>query len=212
MAGIIGDSVADFQNRVTTFSDDYIADWRSWLATPAPNRPDHLAGTLRKWQACRPNRMRRTRKVGGHPAPYIEDLVTAAAPNIAVLGTFNIALSPPLASPAHIAALTELWIIFENLSYAGRSRFGRSGVVGISKAVLLLTDGRVGPAFDRKVRENVGIRSIGTPDDWIRALGVVNNDIRGFELHNGVSFSAATPVAYAHLHPGRIYDMALGPR
>ena len=107
-------------------------------------------------------------------------------------------------------ALRAMWTVFEQLSYQGKARNGLTGVVGISKAVMLLTDGRVGPAFDSQVRQRLGTGSIDGVENWIRALRLVCNDIRGFETANTMSLADAVP-DHAELQSGRIYDMALGP-
>jgi hypothetical protein len=110
-------------------------------------------------------------------------------------------------------SMEELWEIFKDLSYHGRARNGLAGVVGISKAVLLLTEGRVGPAFDANVRNNLGIREPpANPREWIRAIEIASRDIQQFRTrHDGCSLQQAVP-EFADLHSGRIYDMALGPR
>lgn len=212
MPGIALDTIADFQNRVITFNAGYIHDWNHWLGVTGLRRPIQLGVILRRWQACRPNRMRREAAALLHPPPYLEDLATAAAPHIAALATFDIANIHALGNPAYVAALHQLWAIFEQLSYHGKARGGLAGSVGISKAVMLLTDGRVGPAFDSEVRNALGLAPIVNAADWLAALGAVSNDIQAFEHAQHVFFTGAVPVAFRHLHNGRIYDMALGPR
>jgi len=86
-----------------------------------------------------------------------------------------------------------------------------AGVVGISKAVLFLTDGRVGPAFDSEVRKHLGISEPESAAEWIHALDLANQDIRAFQEANNCTFRQAAPQHFSHLHAGRIYDMALGP-
>src|SRR3989338_8745023 len=144
MSGIALNTVAAFQHRVNTFNADYIAHWNAWLATQAATRPAFLGSTLRKWQACRPNRMRRVAAEAHHPPPYLENLIAASAHHVAALNTFDIANIHALGNPIYVAALQQLWGILEQLSYHGRARGGLAGSVGISKAVMLLTDGRVG--------------------------------------------------------------------
>lgn len=212
MSGIAGDTIDTFRRKVETFSSIYVGDWNAWLATSATARPGHLGRILRKWQACRPNRMRRDALSATHAAPYLDDLLVRAAPHLEALSTFDIAHPAALDTATHAAALDHLWDVFEELSYHGRARDGRAGSVGISKAVMLLTDGRVGPAFDKSVRTALGLGEITHRAQWRQALAVVNADIQEFEHANGARFSAAKPSAFADLHNGRIYDMALGPR
>jgi hypothetical protein len=150
--------------------------------------------------------------VAPHAAPYLEDITLASAPHIVALNLFDISHPDALSNLRHVAALDALWDVLEQLSYHGRARGGLAGSVGISKAVMLLTDGRVGPAFDSKVRNALQLRQINSAAQWRAALGVVCNDIQAFEAANRVTFSAAKPALFGSLHNGRIYDMALGPR
>ena len=209
MPGITNNTILEFQARIERFDQAYIEDWNEWLRTPMQNRSYQLGVILRRWQACRPNRMRRTRNEGIHNPPYLENLVTDSTPHIQALQAFDIRLAEAFTEQTR-EALRELWEIFKQLSYQGRVRGGLAGVVGISKAVLLLSEGRVGPAFDSEVRRQLNISAINNANDWIEALRVVNQDIIEFEMINNTTLQHAVP-NYAHLHNGRIYDMALGP-
>ena len=210
MSGISNNSIQEFQARIAGFKPSYRYDWDEWLTTPMPKRPHQIGVVLRKWQACRPNSMRRTQADGRHSPPYLEDLIAQSAPHIQALLAFDIRSAASFTLPV-CTALSELWVIFEKLSYEGSARNGLAGVVGISKAVLLLSEGRVGPAFDSGVREHLDNIKIDNAEEWINALKVVTRDIHTFEVANATTLQLATP-DYAHLHPGRIYDMALGPR
>jgi len=210
MPGIADITADEFQNRVNRFAARYVDDWNCWLNTQLDVRPRQLGVVLRRWQACRPNRMRRTRAENQHDFPYLEDLIKQAARYLQVLHDFNIRDITSF-SNQNCLALMELWMIFENLSYHGRVRNGLAGVVGISKAVLLLTDGRVGPAFDSEVRGHLQTGDITNANDWIQGLQVVSQDIQAFEQNNQTSIQQAAPPIHAGLNVGRIYDMALGP-
>ena len=83
--------------------------------------------------------------------------------------------------------------ILSKLSYQGRARSGLAGVVGISKAVLLLSDGRVGPAFDSQVRGHLNIAAINNAAAWIEALQVANQDIHAFEVANATTLQQLQP-------------------
>ena len=210
MPGIANLSIEEFQERINRFAPRYVVDWEHWLATQPDSRPEQLGIVLRKWQACRPNRMRRTQAENQHEAPYLEDLVSQATQYLQLLQNFNVQENASFSLQNH-RILTQLWDIFQHLSYHGRARNGLSGVVGISKAVLLLTDGRVGPAFDSKVRGHLGIKDIVNSDEWINALSTVSKDIQAFETNNQTTLRQAVPHHYTFLQSGRIYDMALGP-
>lgn len=219
----------DFENKIDGFNSEYVADWNKWINTPEQQRANMLGVILRNWQACRPNAMRRTRNENEHDAPYLEDLIEEASGPLKILNQIDdpfkllhkfdvLAVDKP---PRHdassktqydeiIKSLHKLWKIFEKLSYQGNARGGLAGVVGISKATLLLTEGRVGPAFDSTVQKNVGV-DINSCADWINALRRVAKDIHNFEDKYTTTLLNAAP-KFGNLHRGRLYDMALGPR
>jgi len=154
--------------------------------------------------------MRRIQAEQQHAAPYLEDLITQAAQYLQILQNFDIRDNASF-TPQNCNSLVQLWGIFQNLSYHGRTRNGLAGVVGISKAVLLLTDGRVGPAFDSKVRGHLGLGNVASANQWINALCTASRDIQAFEANNQTTLQQAVPQPFAGLQSGRIYDMALGP-
>jgi hypothetical protein len=210
MPGIEKLTVEEFQARINRFDQQYVRDWTTWLNTQPDARATQLGLVLRRWQACRPNTMRRTKAEKQHSPPYLDDLIAQAAQHLQQLQHFDIRIGASFA-PQNCDSLIEVWNVFQNLSYHGRVRNGLAGVVGISKAVLLLTDGRVGPAFDSEVRRNLQLGSIDNPRQWIDALKTVCRDIRAFERNNQISLQDAAPRHYGGLHSGRLYDMALGP-
>jgi hypothetical protein len=209
MPGINNYNLQEFQSRLARFNQAYVNDWNQWLNTSISERPYQFGVVLRRWQACRPNRMRRTKAEFEHDPPYLEDLIVLSAQHMQTLQDFNISQATSFTQQTR-TALRELWKVFEQLSYQGNARNGLAGVVGISKAVLLLSDGRVGPAFDSQVRGHLNLKEPKNADEWIGALHVANRDINAFEVANAITLQQAAP-EYAHLHCGRIYDMALGP-
>ncbi len=210
MPGISNLNIQEFQRRINRFSVQYVDDCNCWLNTQTHARPRQIGVILRRWQACRPNRMRRTRADNMHDEPYLEDLINRAQQHIQLLGDFDVTETTSFTEQA-CRALTSLWDIFQHLSYHGRARGGLAGIVGISKSVLLLTDGRVGPAFDSEVRRQLEIGYILSANEWINALCTVSQDIQEFEANNQTTLQQAVPDMYADLNSGRIYDMALGP-
>jgi hypothetical protein len=84
-------------------------------------------------------------------------------------------------------------------------------VVGITKAVLLLTEGRIGPAFDSGVRRNAGVKAPKTYREWLWALDEMSDDLSAFEAVSG-PLPLVVSRRFADLGVGRLYDMALGPR
>lgn len=210
MQGISNLTVREFQARILRFDQRYVVDWTLWLERQPHETAELFGMILRKWQACRPNLMRRTRRENLHTGPYLECLIEEASPYIHALQEFDIRSEATFTLQMHDAC-TQLWAIFRNLSYAGRSREGLSGIVGISKAVLLLTNGRIGPAFDSQVRLRLGVGNIVDASAWVRALRTVSQDVGVFEMRNQTTLQDAAPAGYSALRNGRLYDMALGP-
>ena len=188
------------------FRKTYVSDWEEWLNTPASDEVRKFASILRKWQATRPHRLRSTREEAEHEAPFLDDLVEWAQPHLAAVEGITLA-SIHAVQPPQCNAMDELWSIFTQLPVSGSAT-----CVGISKAILLLTNGRIGPAFDSNVRKRLRIDHIKSPRDWIAVLAQIGSDVRSFERRWGVPLSEAVPPQFRHLEAGRLYDMALGPR
>jgi hypothetical protein len=213
-SGIRNLTIEQIRQRIDSFDRSYVQDWNTWLKVrrdyPFAHTPHEFGRILRKWQACRPNAMRRCQADATHEAPCLEDLVDDALGAAAALNGFNLGHTN-LVDKVVEHALQELWAIFANLSYSGRCRNGLAGVVGISKAVLLITEGRVGPAFDSMVRRRLATGAIPNAESWIGNLEKVADDINQFEQANRCTLREAVPSSYSGLHNGRLYDMILGP-
>lgn len=192
------------------FRKTYVSDWEDWLNTPASDEVGKFASILRKWQATRPYKLRRTRaeadEEAQHEAPFLDDLIEWAQPHLGVVEGITLVsihgIRPPQRNAMH-----ELWSIFRQLPISHSS-----SCVGISKAILLLTNGRIGPAFDSNVRKRLRIDLIKSSRDWIGVLAQIGSDVRSFEQKWGVPLSEAVPPRFRHLEVGRLYDMVLGPR
>ena len=161
MPGIRNLTAQEFQERLIRFKKSYVKDWDEWIDSFTNNTDvAYVFGEiLRRWQACRPNNMRRSQRENFHEPPYLEHILQQSDTYINSLSTFDLRNDNAFCATTEYS-LKKLWDIFTNLSYCGKARNGKTGVVGISKAVLLLTEGRVGPAFDSKVRNNLGKDSI----------------------------------------------------
>jgi hypothetical protein len=84
--------------------------------------------------------------------------------------------------------------------------------VGITKAILLLTDGRIGPAFDSTVRKKLGLRRhVRSSEEWVEALRGIAEDILAFEKRHSMKLADIVPTRFGEFHVGRLYDMMLGP-
>jgi hypothetical protein len=195
----------EFRAAVDGFDRRYVGDWDAWLAVEPRVKARLFGQILRKWQATRPKSMRRIRSEAHHGAPFLEDLLESAAEPLDRLGDLAV-LTVAHRTARQSQALADLWALFSSLPSDGTA-----SCVGITKAVLLLTDGRIGPAFDSNVREQIGAGRPETCDAWVEILEGVAEDIAAFESRNGPLAKAVSP-PFAQLAYGRLYDMALGPR
>jgi hypothetical protein len=203
--GIRNKTAMQVRTDINGFADRYVKDWEAWIATDLDMRPNLFGRILRKWQATRPIAMRRLQCEAKHKAPYLEDLLEQAAEPLRALRDLTV-MTIANRTPAQSDALSTLWTIFSQLPQSGLS-----SSVGITKALLLLTDGRIGPAFDSQVRKKLGIGRLSTSVEWLRTLQDIGDDIASFELVNG-PLTEAVPTRFARIAYGRLYDMALGPR
>lgn len=102
-------------------------------------------------------------------------------------------------------ALKSLWRLFRRLSEGNKAT-----CVGISKAILLVTNGRIGPAFDLRVCRRLRLLKATNAQEWVDDLDDVARDIELFERENG-RLDAVIQKKYAHIAYGRLYDMVFGP-
>jgi hypothetical protein len=123
-----------------------------------------LGHILRRWQATRPQPMRRERAAATHPAPYLEDLFADAQASLGVLGILDLSTFK-CRTKSQERALRGLWGNFVRLTATGEA-----SCVGVTKAILLVTDGRIGPAFDSTVRTRLRLERPRYSTDWIGAL------------------------------------------
>jgi hypothetical protein len=206
-------TVDQVRQRLQLFSRTYVEDWAAWLHVDRKNiqQTASLFGQiLRRWQACRPNAMRRPAQQANHDPPFLEHLVAQCGSAVQALGNFEMNNPDAVVGPIE-QALTQLWQVLMHLSFRGCVRGGLAGVVGISKATLLLTEGRVGPAFDSVVRRHLGIGPIADCGSWVSRIRNVAGDIGQFESNQGLPLREAAPEEFRAFHRGRLYDMVFGP-
>lgn len=214
--GVIGKiSIEEFRALVNGFDQKYVGHWDLWLEkSEGAEKSLEFGRILRSWQAFRPNVMRRPICEANHEPPYLEGIIKKSDKCIRALSDFDISGNEPLSSKER-KALYDLWNILLQLSFEGKRktrRNGLAGVVGLSKATLLLTKGRVGPAFDSEVRRKLCLCEPKSSSQWIDALVLVAEDIKAFQEKNKCKLQEAAPDRFAKLYAGRLYDMALGPR
>ena len=83
--------------------------------------------------------------------------------------------------------------------------------MGITKAVKLVTLGRIGPALDTVVRQRLDIAEPRSAEEWITALASISSDLARFERRRGVRLEALIEERWRPVAVGRAYDMVAGP-
>ena len=195
----------EIRRKLGEFTASYVLDWETWLQATDAKRVSTFASILRSWQATRPLPMRRPRAEASHEPPHIEDLLEEASQNLEALGDLNVS-GLALASSDQINALHGLWATFLKLPQRGTA-----SCVGITKAIMLLTNGRIGPAFDSIVRKKLGLKDhLKSSEEWVGVLYGISEDIVAFEKLHG-NLTDIVPAQLAKYHVGRLYDMVLGP-
>lgn len=198
-------TAGEVRRAVNGFSRRYVDDWNKWLSTGRKERPRRFGEILRKWQATRPDAMRRLKVEAQHGPLFLDELFESAAEPLRVLAGLSVSRIAHRTREQD-KALARLWANFSLLPIAGVA-----SCVAISKAVLLLTKGRIGPALDSRVRHALSVDRPTTSREWLQILEAVAEDIAAFEGSHG-RLTKAVPAHFAHLAYGRLYDMALGPR
>jgi hypothetical protein len=203
-------SPMDVTDAIGSFTKTYVYHWQRWQtickAGVTPSVAPVFGEILRKWQATRPLPMRRPRQKVPHQPPYLEDLIEEALPHIRVLGTSTVRDLPAF-TPQQVESLSEMWEIFRNLTTKGQA-----SCVGITKAVMLLTLGQIGPALDSKVRSALSISQPTSAEHWLDCLRAVSIDIRVFESRYGIALEDLVPIEWQPVQVGRVYDMIAGPK
>ena len=193
------------RSAVRGFSPKYVEDWRTWLGTADSSRAETFGRILRRLQATRPREMRRDRAANRHAPPFLEDLIDRAAGPLHAIRHLTV-MNIRRRSGSQDAALHALWDLFQGLTVSEAA-----SAVAISKSVLLLTCGKIGPALYSRVQKGIGIGRPGDAQEWVSIIEAVGDDIVAFEDRCG-RLSDAVPPEFRDLEYGRLYDMALGPR
>jgi hypothetical protein len=183
-------TVTQVRTEITSFDARYKRDWKAWMVVydtkplSAPETAAACRSVLSKWQAVRSKTKGRTIRLLRSRAPQgarcFDDLLADAIIPVQHLGGMTIREVRTLGESDR-QSLTRLWDVFQDLP-----TIGHANAVGITKAVKLVTGGRIGPALDSEVRKHLGIREPGpvTAKEWINVLQLVSEDIHTFELAN----------------------------
>jgi hypothetical protein len=194
--------------RIKDFERSYVSDWSEWLrvsrgcdfqVAPIPILVAIEFGQImRKWRACRPKAYRST--------PELQSTLDSATEPLRRMGSANLRC---FQAPGEVLtdAICNLWRIFED----GLCLKGNATEVGVTKAILLVTKGRIGPAFDSSVKAalNVYVRDCKT---YIKVLGEIASELAGFEARELTTLDGLAEQAGRPADVGRAVDMVLGPR
>lgn len=209
-------TMGQVQAQIRGFDVRYKRDWRAWMATydaQPLTAVETVAGcrtVLSKWQAVRSKTKGRTiRPLKGTAPPgtrCLDDVLAEAVVPVQALGGTTIRDLRKPADPER-DALTRLWAVFRDLPTIGQAK-----AVGITKAVQLVTGGRIGPALDSLVRKHLVVRTPETAEQWFDVLQFVAEDICTFETTNQCRLEDLVEREWQPVAVGRAYDMVFGPR
>jgi hypothetical protein len=205
----------DVRARMRAFDKSYKRDWKDWMAVAqssglaSPATALQFRDVLRRWAAVRSKTkgrvVRHCRAEAAEGDLCIEEMLAEAAPFVRELGSFSLrdAIKPDARQER---ALRFLWDIFTALPTAGTAN-----AVGITKAVKLVTLGRVGPAIDSVVRHNLALVEPKSAEEWIETLRAISADLGKFERQHRVILEELVEEQWRPVAVGRAYDMVAGP-
>lgn len=83
-------TAGEVRRAVNGFSRRYVDDWNKWLSTGRKERPRRFGEILRKWQATRPDAMRRLKVEAQHGPLFLDELFESAAEPLRVLAGLSV--------------------------------------------------------------------------------------------------------------------------
>jgi len=185
------------------FSSRYITDVNDFgnivssFGFVSSQTADHLRQLLRKWQACRPQAVRRE----------VLPLLRHLNEDFRIIETLDVR-NIRNADPDKIAAISRIWD-----SLIGQLCVNREiADIATSKAIHILTTGRIGPALDSNARKVLKIPRVYSSEEYLSLLFAVSEDIAAFEKANGILLEDLVPEKWQPVLVGRVYDMVIGPR
>jgi hypothetical protein len=186
------------------FSHRYVADLNNFALTieqysfTSPQTANHLNKLLRKWSGCRPKSARKDRL-------HLLKLLDTDLKSISHVDLRNI----QNISPYERLAISRIWSQLQTQICDAP----KSTAVAPSKAMLILTNGRLGPALDSNARKTLKLPKTLNPDEYLSFLCAISEDIAAFEKINApVILEDLVPKKWQPVFIGRVYDMAIGPR
>lgn len=157
-----------------------------------------LSRLLRKWKACRPSSARKD----------ILPLLTELNTDLTIISTIDLR-NIRQASSNEREAIGRIWSTLINHICDKR----KLTEVAPSKAILILTNGRLGPALDSNARTVLKLPRIWSSDEYLTLLLAISEDIAAFEkVNTPILLEELAPKEWQPVFVGRAYDMAVGPR
>jgi hypothetical protein len=194
---------------IKDFDRRYVDDWNTWLRVSqgcdfqVTGIPFLVVSEFRqimcKWRACRPKPYR--------SATDLQSTLDSATEPLGRMGTADLR-SLQVPSDVLTDAICGLWRIFED----GLCSKGKATEVGVSKAILLVSKGRIGPAFDSTVKAALNARYVKDCGTYLKALGEIASQLASFEDREGTTLDDLAKQAGRPADVGRALDMVLGPR
>jgi hypothetical protein len=197
-------SLEEIKKLLESFSKKYAWDWKEWIWTlenytfVSSEVAKKFGEILRKWQAGRP------RTISSD-----ETLLTVLDKTSKILSqTPEFNLRDITSSNTQIKdVLKSLWNIFKKDLTIEQNTTN----VGVTKAIMLLTRGKIGPAFDSNASRNLNYY-ISSFDEYYRGIQEIADDISKFEYKENVHLEDLVPDKWKPLNIGRAYDMLIGPK
>lgn len=105
-------------------------------------------------------------------------------------------------------AICAMWQVFEDGLYVE----GKASGVGVTKAILLVTKGRLGSAFACNVKAKLNAHYVTCPKTYLKAVVAVASELAAFEGREQRTIEDLAVEAGRPAEVGRVVDMVLGPR
>lgn len=196
---------------IKRFPRRYVQDWRSWIEVSTcfdspettsvpPLVAKKFEETLWNWRAC--GRFQHPRN-----PEQLSQILNQALPFLHPLRNRDLR-SFAFPTDTLKESIRNLWSGFRK----GLCEKGSAQDVAITKALLLTTRGRVGPAFDSNVRSNASISGRLAAESLITVLSLLAKQLAEFENRYSVKIEDLVPPEIGPVAVGRAMDMLLGPK
>lgn len=191
-------------NLIQGFSIRYVTDLKNFATTTehygliSPQTAKQLCRLIGKWHGCRPS------PVSKNLLPLLTDLDA----DLKAIATIDLR-SILRASSNEMEAISQIWSSLMNQICDNKPQ----SEVAASKAMLILTNGRLGPALDSNARKSLRLPRIQSSGDYLAFLLAISEDVAAFEKANSpILLEDLVPKEWCPVLVGRAYDMAIGPR